>query len=97
VVEQIKPLVSHGADNGFPSEHATLAALVATLLFFYKRQLGIAVFVASILVGLGRIWAHVHSPLDILGGLICGTLAGATGVWLARYYFGRHKSVKQID
>src|SRR6185436_13587552 len=36
-----EPLISHTVDNAFPSDHATLAAALATTIFFYSRWLGL--------------------------------------------------------
>lgn len=85
VVDHIKPLVAHGNDNGFPSEHTAVAMTLATVLYFYRRKLAAGLFVLSVLVGLGRIWAHVHSPLDILGGLVIGLVGGLIGYYLVEY------------
>src|SRR5579862_3053467 len=79
VLEHIKPLVAHGADNGFPSEHATYTAAIASVLYFYKEKLGIAAFIIAVLVGFSRVLAHVHSPIDVLAGLAIGIIAGAAG------------------
>lgn len=92
VVNHLKPLVSHSNDNGFPSEHTTVAMVLSTVLYFYRRRLGAALFVLTLLVGLGRIWAHVHSPLDILGGLIIGLAGGLVGYYLVEYLHVQKKS-----
>ena len=84
VSQNIQPLVSHSADNGFPSEHALFSSLIATIIIFYRRQLGIIALVIAIVVGFARVLAHVHSPIDIIGGLAIGIGAGVAGVYLAR-------------
>jgi len=91
VSAHIQPLVTHSADNGFPSEHTTLSMVIASVLYFYNRRLGYGLLVLTVLVGLGRIWAHVHSPIDILGGLVIGGAAAwaanwASDRWLAGYF-----------
>jgi undecaprenyl-diphosphatase len=84
VTHHVTPLVAHAADNGFPSEHTLFSAALAATLFFYRPRLGIAAMVVALLVGISRIAAHVHSPIDIAGGLVLGALAGYMGYWLAR-------------
>jgi undecaprenyl-diphosphatase len=79
VTEHIKPLVSHGADNGFPSEHTIAAMTLATVIYFYRKKFAAIAFLLAIFVGLGRVLAHVHSPIDIAGGLIIGLVAGYLG------------------
>jgi len=87
VVQNIKPLIAHGADNGFPSEHTILAAILSTIIYFYKRKWATTAFVLTLLVGVGRVLAHVHSPIDILGGLVLGGLAGRIGYDVAKRLF----------
>lgn len=91
VTHNVKPLVSHSADNGFPSEHATFSMLIAAVLYFYNRKLGVALFALTILVGLGRIWARVHSPIDILAGIAFGGLAAAISYWVVQEYWPKPK------
>lgn len=84
-----KPLVPHGGDNGFPSEHTLLVSTLATVFYFYRRQLGLVLFGLAIIVGTGRVLAHVHWAIDIIGGLILGILAGWMGQVLAKKIISR--------
>lgn len=83
VVENIQPLIKHGTDNGFPSEHATFSALLAVSTYFFNRKLGIGLFVAAVVVGWGRLAAHVHSPIDVVAGLVFGAVAAWLGYKVA--------------
>lgn len=75
--------VSPGAsfiDNpGFPSDHMLLATVVVTAVFMMSRFRWIAYILALlvILMGAGRVLALVHTPIDIIGGL----LAGLSGIF----------------
>jgi len=84
VSHHLKPLVAHAADNGFPSEHTLFTITLSTIIIFYRKKLGIAAFVLALLVGIGRVAAHVHSPIDIVGGIVFGVVAGIAGYFLAR-------------
>lgn len=92
VTQNIKPLIPHAADNGFPSEHSIATATLATVVYFFNRQFGLGLFVGAVLVGLGRIGAHVHSPIDIITGLALGLLAGWIGHQLANQFFLRKRA-----
>lgn len=76
--------VSAGAayiDNpGFPSDHVLLATIVAltVVVLVKKRWLAIGLTIAVAAIGIGRILALVHTPLDVLGGVVAG-LSG--GLW----------------
>lgn len=90
VTSGVQPLVAHAANNGFPSDHTTVAAALAMVIYFYRRKLGAITFVLAALVGIGRVAAHVHSPVDILGGAVLGVLAGSAGYWLAKKLLDKH-------
>jgi len=60
-------------DNpGFPSDHVLFCAAIALAVLFETRarQLGYALLGLTLLVGVGRVLALVHTPLDVLGGLV---------------------------
>lgn len=68
-------------DNpGFPSDHVLLATIVAltTMVFVKKRWLRVAMVATVVAISVGRVLALVHTPLDIVGGIVAG-LSG--GVW----------------
>ena len=94
VAQHITPLISHGSDNGFPSEHTLLAMTLSTVVYYYRRRLAAGLFGLTLLVGISRVLAHVHSPIDILGGLLLGALAGWVGHWLARKFFPQKKELE---
>jgi membrane-associated phospholipid phosphatase len=71
----IRPLFAHPPDNGFPSDHTTLAATVAFLVMIYRRWLGAALLAASVLVGVARVAAHVHHGQDIVAGVLIAVVA----------------------
>lgn len=77
----VKPLFAHGPDNGFPSDHTALAMTLTAVMYYYNRQLAAVALVLTLLTGLGRVLAHVHSPIDIAGGLVIGLIAGWASWW----------------
>ncbi len=80
VVEHIKPLIAHAADNGFPSDHTLLTMTIASIVFVHNRKLGIMLAIMSITIGTARIAAQIHHPLDIVGSIAIAT--GATVIAL---------------
>lgn len=69
VVSKTIPLIQHAANNGFPSDHTLLSALVAFVVFRYSKLWGSILLVLTLLVGTSRIVAKVHSPLDVIGAI----------------------------
>jgi undecaprenyl-diphosphatase len=84
VSHHLKPLVAHSADNGFPSEHALFGAVLAASVYIYRPRAGAVALVAVLAVGIARVAAHIHSPIDIIAGLIIGGAAGFSGYAIAR-------------
>ncbi len=85
-------LVHHGADNSFPSDHASVAFAVAFAVLVFHRRLGIVLLAVAVGVGLDRIFVGVHYPIDVLTSVLVGlgaalvvTMPGRPYVeWLVR-------------
>ena len=70
VVGHFTPLVAHGFDNGFPSDHALLSVAVACIVWRYNHVLGIVLFNFALVVGLSRVYVGVHHLFDIFGAVV---------------------------
>lgn len=88
VVEGVSPLFSHAADNSFPSEHVLFAMVIAGVIFVYNRTLGVILGILALVIGLARIAAYVHHPIDVLGGIAIATVS----VFSALYVLSRPKA-----
>lgn len=91
VSHHVTPLVSHAADNGFPSEHTILSFTIAAVLYFYRPKMGYLAFGLAALVAFGRMAAHVHSPIDIIGGIAIGLVAAVAGNYLAKRLLAKRR------
>ncbi|MBI3888846.1 phosphatase PAP2 family protein [Candidatus Nomurabacteria bacterium] len=58
----------------FPSGHATFFMALAVAIFFYHKKAGYVFMFFALLIGLARVIAGVHFPVDILGGFVLGGL-----------------------
>ncbi len=76
----VAPGAAYLNNPGFPSDHALFAASILFAVWFETRsKLWTSVLVVLVaLVCAGRVLALVHTPLDILGGLIA---AAVGAVW----------------
>lgn len=70
VVRGIEPLIPHEPDNGFPSNHFLLASTISSVLFLFSKRISVISWIFTLLIGLGRVLAFVHNPIDLLGSLI---------------------------
>lgn len=75
IAENIMPLMPHAADNGFPSDHTLLIATIAFCIISYNKRYGIILLIFALVVGLSRVIAKIHYPLDILGSFIISFIA----------------------
>lgn len=75
VAEHIEPLIPHGADNGFPSDHTLFAMVAAATIFVYNRKLGVLLGILGVLIGVSRVMAKLHHPVDIAGSVVIAIAA----------------------
>lgn len=92
VTEHVKPLISHAADNGFPSDHALLTGTLTAIVYFFNKKMFVAMSILTVIIGVARVLAKVHSPLDIAGGWIFGIIGALTSYYVIRWYFTNKKS-----
>jgi membrane-associated phospholipid phosphatase len=57
---------------GFPSDHILFATAITAAVWFETKQktLTYILIALTIIVGVGRVLALVHTPLDVIGGVI---------------------------
>ncbi len=79
----VNKLLDYGGGDSFPSGHATFFGALAVAVFFYHRTLGMLYIVGALLIGLARVVAGIHFPVDILAGYIIG---GAVAYIAYKYY-----------
>lgn len=79
----VRPFITNGkeidvlfrpTDGSFPSEHTTLAFAVAVTIFMHDKKVGWFYLIGALLIGIARVVANVHYPIDIVGGAFLGTL-----------------------
>jgi len=77
IIGHFIPPVSYVPDNGFPSDHTLVSATLASLVYPFRKKVGIALWLCALLVGISRIAVGVHHPVDILASIAI-VLAGTT-------------------
>jgi undecaprenyl-diphosphatase len=85
----LKPMFAHAKDNGFPSDHSTVAGLIAALVLWRSRAWGALFGVAALLVAAARVLAHVHHVQDVVAGLALGVLAFLAAWYVVRFALAR--------
>lgn len=61
-------------DGAFPSSHSAVGFALAVTILKHDRKVGILYLIMAGLVGIARIMAHVHYPIDIMAGAFIGTV-----------------------
>ncbi|SRR5579884_1131026 len=83
VVDHVRPLISHARDNGFPSDHALLAAALVALLLVAGSWVAIPAALVAFLIDWARVGAGLHHVIDVVGSSLfvgLGTLIAVVAV-----------------
>jgi len=80
-LDDVTKLINHGGIDSFPSGHTTFFSAIATALYFYHKKIALFYALGALLIGISRIVAGIHWPLDVLVGYALG---GITAVFV--YY-----------
>ena len=91
------PLIPHAVNNGFPSDHTALAAAIAVAIYPISRKFGLGLIALALIVGVSRILAHIHSPIDIIGSFVFAAIGGVVGYYLTPKIMERISAVMQVD
>ena len=58
--------------NSFPSGHAAFFFAIAFIAYYFDKKLGYIFLGGALLMGLARVVAGIHFPLDIIAGALLG-------------------------
>ncbi len=68
----IEPLFNYSTVGSFPSGHAAAFFALALAIYFFNKKAGLWFLGLALLMGIARVFAGVHWPLDILAGALIG-------------------------
>jgi membrane-associated phospholipid phosphatase len=68
----VEPGAFYLNNPGFPSDHALFVTAIACAVWFETRmkKLSIVLAILVVLICVGRVVALVHTPLDVIGGVV---------------------------
>ena len=83
MVGLVEPLVAHGPENSFPSDHATLMLTVAFYLLCRQswRRQGFILLIFALATAWGRIYAGLHFPLDMFASFVVAVFSSGMVLW----------------
>lgn len=72
----VSPGAAYMDNPGFPSDHALLGTVVLMAVAFVvrRRRLSLVLAVLVFAMCVGRVVALVHTPLDVIGGVLAGVV-----------------------
>ncbi|MBO5888905.1 MAG: phosphatase PAP2 family protein [Clostridia bacterium] len=72
----------------FPSGHMTATASAMTALFiFLKKKWCFIPIIASLLMGIARVYLLAHYPTDVIAGLIVGIISGTIAYYITKLIY----------
>lgn len=83
------PLIPPVFELSFPSGHVAVLSAVAFATWKVRPAVGAALLLGAVLVGIARVFAGVHWPADIVGGIPVGYAAAAIALNWERLFARR--------
>lgn len=74
----LAPVASYLDNPGFPSDHALFVAAIALAVWVETRRGWLSLVLAFLVVAvcIGRVLALVHTPLDVVAGVVIACIGG---------------------
>ncbi|QGA53237.1 phosphatase PAP2 family protein [Sulfolobus sp. E5-1-F] len=86
ILHNINLLVSEPTDYSYPSGHALIVAVGATIaLLTLPYYISIPLFIEALLTSYSRVYVGIHWPLDVLSGWILGIAIALTAMNLEKF------------
>ncbi len=71
-LDGVVQLINISSFDSFPSQYATVFAAIATVVWMHNRRIGVILAIVAIFIGVSRVMAGIHYPLDIAAGWFIG-------------------------
>lgn len=69
------PFIDPVHEFSFPSGHTAVLTALAFVAWSIRPAVGAALLLGAVVVGIARVYAGVHWPIDIFGGAVVGALS----------------------
>ncbi len=85
-IYQLAKLFTKPTDFSFPSYHTATVFVFAFMVLLDWKKFGIILLIPALIVGLARIFAGVHYPTDILGGILTALVSIVLINFILKYF-----------
>ncbi|MSU55325.1 MAG: phosphatase PAP2 family protein [Candidatus Taylorbacteria bacterium] len=92
ILSNVHPLLVE-TSYSFPSGHTTAFFTLSFVMWNYNKSLGIVFFIFSTIMGIARIAAGIHYPLDIMAGAIIGLLIGFATTRIVNVFMNKYTKI----
>ncbi len=86
IIQTLQKLIEQTPGGSFPSGHAAFFFAIAGTIFIYDHKWGTIFFIGALLMGVARVYAGIHWPIDIIGGAALGFASSLIINFFARKY-----------
>jgi undecaprenyl-diphosphatase len=83
VTDHFHPLIDHAPDNGFPSDHALLAAAIVVAVALARFEASVIFVPFTALVDWARVGSGIHHVQDVVGSSLIVMIGGVVGYFAA--------------
>lgn len=90
----VAPGASYLNNPGFPSDHALFTTFLTLAVWYetHQKKIAITLVLLTLLVCIGRVLALVHTPLDVIGGILVASLGALWYIQVPKTRMRRHRS-----
>ncbi|MBU4370108.1 phosphatase PAP2 family protein [Patescibacteria group bacterium] len=85
-IYQLAKLFTKPTDFSFPSYHTATAFVFAFMVLLDWKKFGIILLITALIIGFARIFAGVHYPTDILGGIFTALVSIVLINFILKYF-----------
>lgn len=95
-LDSVRVLVDHDPFGSFPSAHMSFFTAIAVAAFYKHAALSGGLLAGAVMIGISRIAAGVHFPLDILAGFFLGSAVALLVMYIEQRYRERYSWKRRL-
>ena len=73
-LQNVDQLVFNVKTYAFPSGHAAFFSALGSAVYLINRKIGLVILISAAVIGLARVAAGIHWPIDVVVGFLVGMI-----------------------